>query len=147
MRFIFFILILFSNSILSQTDLINAKKPSDIENKAFNEVKTLVYTELDENDVLWSKVVYEYIDLNEKLNFPLLFPINDEQNKIGRKSLWRIIKEYIIKELEANGNSGLEIYNTDDFSSSDKTETHDIRDLISYEKTSRKLIAQGKGWG
>ena len=145
MRFIFFIIILFSNSILSQADLINAKKPVDIENKSLNEVKSLEYTELDENDILWSKVVYEHIPLNEKLNFPLLFPVNDEQNKIGRKSLWRILKEYIVKELHENGNANLEIYNTDDFSKSDKTKTGDITDLISYEKKSRKNEAQGSG--
>ena len=137
MRFIFFILILFSNSILSQADLINAKKPSDIENKALNEVKSLEYTDIEENDILWSKVVYEYIDLNEKLNFPLLFPINDEQNKIGRKSLWRVLKEYIVKQLD-NDASVLEIYNSDDFSSTDKLNDNEIRDLISYVKTSRK---------
>ena len=117
MRFIFFILILFSNSILSQADLINAKKPSDIENKALNDVKSLEYTDIEENDILWSKVVYEYIDLNEKLNFPLLFPINDEQNKIGRKSLWRVLKEYIVKQLDDDVLNALEIYNSDDFSS------------------------------
>ena len=103
MRFIFFLLILFSNSILSQADLINAKKPSDIENKALNDVKSLEYTDIEENDILWSKVVYEYIDLNEKLNFPLLFPINDEQNKIGRKSLWRVLKEYIVNATTPSG--------------------------------------------
>ncbi len=144
MRFIFFIIILFSNSILSQADLINAKKPVDIENKSLNEVKSLEYTELDENDILWSKVVYEHIPLNEKLNFPLLFPVNDEQNKIGRKSLWRILKEYIVAELdteELNVNlyaENLEIYNSDDFSSSDRLNKNEIRDLISYVLTSKK---------
>ena len=137
MRFIFFILILFSNSILSQADLINAKKPSDIENKALNDVKSLEYTDIEENDILWSKVVYEYIDLNEKLNFPLLFPINDEQNKIGRKSLWRVLKEYIVKQLD-NDASLLEIYNSDDFSSTDRLNDNEIRDLISYVLTSKK---------
>ena len=137
MRFIFFILILFSNSILSQADLINAKKPSDIENKALNDVKSLEYTDIEENDILWSKVVYEYIDLNEKLNFPLLFPINDEQNKIGRKSLWRVLKEYIVKQLD-NDASVLEIYNSDDFSSTDRLNDNEIRDLISYVLTSKK---------
>ena len=144
MRFIFFILILFSNSILSQADLINAKKPSDIENKALNDVKSLEYTDIEENDILWSKVVYEYIDLNDKLNFTLLFPINDEQNKIGRKSLWRVLKEYIVNILDDDdfiygpALSPLEIYNSDDFSSTDKLNDDEIRDLISYVLTSKK---------
>ena len=52
----------------------------------------LNYDYIDERDILWSKIVYEKIDLNEKLNFPLLFPVNDETYEKNRKSLWRIIK-------------------------------------------------------
>ena len=55
----------------------------------------LEYPEIDEKDILWSRVVYEYIDLNERLNFPLLFPVNDEQYTDTRKSLWKVIKENI----------------------------------------------------
>ena len=32
----------------------------------------LEFDYIDERDILWSKIVYEKIDLNEKLNFPLL---------------------------------------------------------------------------
>ena len=42
-----------------------------------NNLTTILFLEfdyIDERDILWSKIVYEKIDLNEKLNFPLLFP-------------------------------------------------------------------------
>ena len=132
MRFIFFIIILFSNSILSQADLVNAKKPSDIEKKSLNEVEALKYTDLEDNDILWSKVVYEHIDLNEKLNFPLLFPIEDGQTKIGRKSLWTIIKEYIRNTNEEK----LQLFQTDNFSSKEKYDKATALGLISYVNTS-----------
>ena len=132
MRFIFFIIILFSNSILSQADLVNAKKPSDIEKKSLNEVEALKYTDLEENDILWSKVVYEHIDLNEKLNFPLLFPIEDGQTKIGRKSLWTIIKEYI----QVTSGEELQLFQTDNFSSKERYDKATALGLISYIKNS-----------
>ena len=138
MRFIFFIIILFSNSILSQADLINAKKPDDIEKKSLNEVKALVYTDLEENDILWSKVVYEHIDLNEKLNFPLLFPIDDDETKIGRKSLWTIIKEHI----QNTNESELQLFQTDNFSSKEKYDKATALGLISYVKNSPARIKQ-----
>ena len=144
MRRLSIFFILFSNALLfSQSSLINAEKPSEVEIKALNDVNSLEYNEVEENDVLWSKVVYEYIDLNEKLNFPLLFPVNDEQNKIGRKSFWRVISEYIIKEIDEDSTgASLEIYNTDDFSKFDKLNSNEIRDLISYELVSKKTGTQ-----
>jgi len=92
------LLVFFSVEINSQSNLLNAKNPSEIGvsisiesiNPSF-----LEYPEIDEKDILWSKVVYEYIDLNEKLNFPLLFPVNDEQYTDTRKSLWKVIRENI----------------------------------------------------
>ena len=82
---ILFILI-FSNFLSAQTGLFNAEKPEDIsKNIDLEKTDMLNYFSVGENDVLWSKVVYEYIDLNEKLNFPLLFPIDDDKNIIGRK--------------------------------------------------------------
>ena len=143
MRILITFFILFSNALFSQTSLLNAEKPSQFENKALNDVNSLEFNEVEENDILWSKVTYEYIDLNEKLNFPLLFPVNDEQNKIGRKSFWRVISEYIIKEIDKDSTGlSLEIYNTDDFSKFDKLNSNEIRDLISYELVSRKTGTQ-----
>ena len=139
MRSLAVFFILFSNLIFSQVDLINAKKPIDAENKSINEITPLEYTNIDENDILWSRVVYEFIDLNEKLNFPLLFPTNDEQNKIGRKSIWRVLKEHIVNKIEEDpSGTNLEIYKFDEFSSSDKLSTTEIKDLMSYEFFSRK---------
>ena len=142
------LLILFAISFVtnlnSQANLLNAKNPSEIGKKQNDEEdKSLEYAEIDDSDILWSKVVYEYIDLNEKLNFPLLFPVNDEQNKIGRKSFWRVISEYIIKEIDKDSTGlSLEIHNTDDFSKFDKLNSNEIRDLISYELVSRKTGTQ-----
>ncbi len=136
---ILFVLI-FSNFLSAQTGLLNAEKPEDINKNMVSEEEDLLeYYEIEENDVLWSKVVYEFIDLNEKLNFPLLFPVDDDKNIIGRKSLWRILKEYISSKTElAQGNNlnDIEIFSSDDFTK--KLTNSEVLDLMSYEQISRR---------
>jgi len=85
----------------SQSNLLNAVDPIDVGKKNIDQKQSdsdsfLEYNLIDDRDILWSKIVYEYIDLDEKLNFPLLFPTYDDPNERIRKSLWRVIKENII---------------------------------------------------
>jgi len=94
----------------SQSNILNAKDPSEIGKKTPEQIendnnKFLEYGFIDDRDILWSKIVYEKIDLSERINFPLLYPINDLLYKDERKSLWRIIKEAIMKD------STLTVYN------------------------------------
>ena len=120
-------------SSYSQSKLLNAKKPSQIGNEIIkSENKSIEYPEIDDTDVLWSKVVYEFIDLNEKLNFQLLFPVNDEQYSSTRKSLWKIIRENV-----ENGNID-EVFDVrnDNFLSSNRiTGTDKIKDFYGSKFT------------
>ena len=77
--------------------MLNAKNPSEIGDTSSSEAITefVDYEYVDDKNILWSKVVYEFIDLNERLNFPLLFPVNDTKYDDTRKSLWRVIRENI----------------------------------------------------
>ena len=59
----------------------------------------LEYKELRERDVLWSTVVWEQIDLNQKFNLPLYFPI-DTLNP-NRLSLF----EVILRGIKKGGNA------------------------------------------
>ena len=70
MRSLTVFFILFSNLIFSQVDLINAKKPIEAEKKSINEITPLEYANIEENDILWSR-------LNGVVSFSLL---QDEQN-------------------------------------------------------------------
>ena len=89
----------------SQSNLLNAKTPSEIDklSKDAEVDYNLEYDSISKENILWSKVVYEYIDLNEKLNFPLLFPVDDNVFRDSRKSLWKTIyggiKDGVITEL------------------------------------------------
>ena len=81
---------------------------------------------IDERDILWSKIVYEKIDLNEKLNFPLLFPVNDETYAKNRKSLWRILKENIINKRIT------ELYFDRNDNFKDKMSFNDVMEVVSF---------------
>ena len=124
---------IFCISSYSQSNLLNAKKPSEIGTELIKaDKKSIEYPEVDDTDVLWSKVVYEFIDLNEKLNFQLLFPVNDEQYSSTRKSLWKIIRENV-----ENGSID-EVYDVrnDNFLNSNKiTGTEKIKDFYGSKYT------------
>ncbi len=126
--FLLILLIFLANESFSQANLLNAKNPSEIgdssaSSKAINEF--VDYEKVDDKDILWSKVVYEFIDLNERLNFPLLFPVNDTKYDDTRKSLWRVIRENI-----ENGKIS-EVYdsNNDNFTEASRIIGKDSTDL------------------
>ena len=85
----------------AQVNVLNADQPSEIgvlsdEQKLdLSEKKYLQYPYVDDNDIMWSKVVYEEIDLSEKFNHPLFFP-KDGLYTNERKSLWRTISNAIL---------------------------------------------------
>jgi gliding motility associated protien GldN len=121
------LLVFFGNDMFSQANLLNAKNPLDVGDSSSSKaiVEFVDYEYVDDKDILWSKVVYEFIDLNERLNFPLLFPVNDTKYDDTRKSLWRIIRENI-----ENGKIS-EVYdsNNDNFTEASRITGKDSTDL------------------
>ncbi len=92
-----FLFLFFGTTIVtfsqSSFGLLNAKKVSDIGKKSDERVrldqdKPLPYEYVDERDILWSKVVWETIDLYQKPNFKLYYPVNDEDTSGTSKSLY-----------------------------------------------------------
>lgn len=89
----FIVAVLLLNIMYSQSNLLNAKKPSDIgvknaEQKKVDNDKPLSYGYIDDRDILWSKVVWEYIDLNEKINLPYYYPVDTTTVSKDRRSLF-----------------------------------------------------------
>tara|TARA_R110001583_G_scaffold102654_1_gene249250 strand:+ start:8629 stop:9528 length:900 start_codon:yes stop_codon:yes gene_type:complete len=89
---IIFTFIMFQ-SAFAQSNLLNAKRPSDIgiktvEQQAVDNDKPLEYGYVDDRDILWSKVVWEYIDLNERINLPLYYPVDTTNVAKNRRSLF-----------------------------------------------------------
>jgi len=81
------------NAMYGQSNLLNANKPSDIGKKtaeqlAIDNDKPLEYGYIDDRDILWSKVVWEYIDLNERINLPMYYPVDTSNVSMDRRSLF-----------------------------------------------------------
>lgn len=92
----------------AQSNLLNAKKPSDIGKKTAQQIAVdddspLEYGYVDDRDILWSKVVWEFIDLNEKINLPYYYPVDTVNAPLDRRSLFdtllRGIKNNSISEI------------------------------------------------
>jgi gliding motility associated protien GldN len=80
----------------SQANLLNAIDPSEIGKKNQKQLiadndEPLPYGFVDDRDILWSKVVWEYIDLNERLNLPLYYPTESNQISSDRRSLFETL--------------------------------------------------------
>ena len=84
--------LLFSEAI-GQSNLLNAKLPSDIGKKtaqqnAVDNDKPLEYGYIDDRDIVWSKAVWEYVDLNERINLPMYYPVDTTNVTTDRRSLF-----------------------------------------------------------
>ena len=89
-------------SLNAQINLLNAKTVDQIgkesrEKLAVDNDKPLAYGYIDDRDVLWSKIVWEYVDLNQKINFPYYFPIDTLNIPKTRRSLFDTLLKAVRK--------------------------------------------------
>ncbi|WP_459211544.1 type IX secretion system ring subunit PorN/GldN [Aquimarina rhabdastrellae] len=117
----------FMLSIISygQANLLNATTPEEIGKKTEEQIKydndhPLEYGYVDERDVLWAKTTWEIVDLDERNNFPLYYPIDTVNIGSNRRSLYHVLLSNI-----KNGNIK-SIYSDSYF-----TETRTLDDLQS----------------
>lgn len=87
---------------MAQINILNAKTPQEIGIKteaqiAYDNDEPLPYGYVDERDVLWSKTTWEYIDLDERVNFPLYYPIDTNNIGAERRSLYDVLVKAIKK--------------------------------------------------
>lgn len=85
-----------SFATFAQSNLLNAKKPQDIGIKSAAQLskdndKPLEYGYVDDRDILMSKKVWEIIDLDERINFPLYYPIDTVSIGSDRRSLYDVL--------------------------------------------------------
>ena len=88
---------LVSSVTFAQSNLLNAKTPDEIGKKTEAQLnadndKPLPYGYVHDRDILLGKTVWEFVDLDERINFPLYFPV---EGNLGpdRKSLYAVLIE------------------------------------------------------
>ena len=93
---ILFFAILSSGLVNAQVNLLNSKTVDQIGVKSSEQLAAdndgpIPYGYVDDRDILWSKVVWEFIDLNQKINLPYYFPIDTTNLSLDRRSLFHTI--------------------------------------------------------
>lgn len=87
-------------SMMAQANILNAKKPEEIglkteAQKQKDNDAPLPYGYVDDRDILWSKTLWEIIDLDERINFPLYYPIDTVDISADRRSLYDVLVKNI----------------------------------------------------
>lgn len=122
-------------SMMAQANVLNAKKPEEIgikteAQKALDNDAPLKYGYVDDRDILWSKTVWEVIDLDERVNFPLYYPTDTIDIGKDRRSLYDVLLKNIkngkIKDVYADS------YFTDKRKFSDLSSTLQKVDTTDY---------------
>ncbi|OYU84146.1 MAG: gliding motility protein GldN [Flavobacterium sp. BFFFF2] len=95
-KFIIALCLLVVSGSNAQANLLNAKSPSEIGKKSAAQLnsdndKPLPYGYVHDRDIMMGRMIWELIDLDERVNFPLYYPT--DTNNIGndRRSLFDVI--------------------------------------------------------
>jgi len=80
----------------AQSNMLNAKTPDQIGKKteaqdSLDYDKPLPYGYVGDRDMLFSKKVWEVVDLDQRINFPLYFPTEDSNLGKDRRSLFTVL--------------------------------------------------------
>jgi gliding motility associated protien GldN len=84
----------------AQSNLLNAKTPAEIGKKTAAQLesdndKPLPYGYVHDRDVLIAKTTWELIDLDERINFPLYYPVDTAFVGKERRSLFQVLLDGI----------------------------------------------------
>ena len=119
--------LLATSYVCAQANILNATKVEEIGKQTDARIAAdndgpLAYGYIDERDILWSKVVWEFVDLNQKINLPYYFPIDTSNISNDRRSLFDTLLRGIRKGSIKN------VYSDSFFTS--KMSTQDINERL-----------------
>lgn len=85
----------FATSSFAQANLLSAKSPEEIgvrteAQKAVDNDKPLEYGYVDDRDIMFGKMTWEKVVLDERVNFPLYYPIDTNNIGSDRRSLFDV---------------------------------------------------------
>ena len=119
----------FISTAMAQANLLNARVPQEIgqlneQQVEANDETPLAYGFIDDRDILWSKTIWEIVDLDERINFPYYYPTDTLNLGPDRRSLFDVLKKNL-----RNGKIK-EVYDDDYFQSK-----------LTYQEILDKLVA------
>ena len=131
MKYLLLLILILPASVIGQRNILNAKSPDEIGQKTIDELiigeddSPLAYAYVNERDVLFSQTVWEIIDLNERVNFPLYYPTDTLVVRNERRPL--------IHYLITNALDGyIEIYDRDNLKN--KLPLDKLTSTLTYKK-------------
>lgn len=140
---VFFALVLLfaMPQLQAQSNLLNARSASEMESKAIETIMAesdgpMAYPFINDNDILYKKIVWETIPLDQKANLIYYFPTKDTDDK---KSLFNILKDGVMKK------EITEVYYTDDFK--EKIKLEELKEKFTRVDTAdvgKELLAYGE---
>ncbi|NNL33034.1 MAG: gliding motility protein GldN, partial [Flavobacteriaceae bacterium] len=85
-----------STGAFAQANILNAKTPEDIgvktdAQKLLDNDKPLDYGYVDDRDILYSRMTWEKVVLDERVNFPMYYPIDTNNIGKNRRSLFDVL--------------------------------------------------------
>ncbi len=88
--------LLLSVPAFAQGNILNAKTPDEMFEKTDEQIANdndnpLPYGYVGDRDVLWSKSTWEVVDLDERVNFPLYYPVDTLSMGSDRRSLYDVV--------------------------------------------------------
>ena len=100
--YLVFVALLVTSYSNSQSNLLNAIEVDQIVKQSKEKIAAdndtpLSYGYIDDRDILWSKVVWEFVDLNQKINLPYYYPIDTANISNDRRSLFDTLLKGIRK--------------------------------------------------
>ncbi|MFD2822039.1 gliding motility protein GldN [Lacinutrix iliipiscaria] len=92
--------VVLTTSGFSQANILNAKSPQEIgvrteAQKAIDNDKPLEYGYVDDRDIMYSKMTWEKVVLDERVNFPLYYPVDTNNIGSNRRSLYDVLTKAI----------------------------------------------------
>lgn len=92
--------LLISSSAYAQANILNAKSPEEIgfrtdEQKALDNDKPLEYGYVGDRDIMFAKMTWEKVILDERVNFPLYYPVDTNNIGNNRRSLYDVLTKAI----------------------------------------------------
>ncbi|MFZ4105611.1 gliding motility protein GldN [Flavobacterium sp.] len=129
--------VLASLSSIAQSNLLNSKTPAEIGKKTAAQLesdndKPLPYGYVHDRDVLMGKTTWENIDLDERINFPLYYPVDTAFVGKERRSLFQVLLNGI------KSGKITEVYGDDYFNA--KKTLKDIESVFQYRDTTQAGI-------